>query len=49
MPFSEVLRQVDALLDSPGAHDAAKAYMLITDVARSFPDKDQTFFKLVRK
>ena len=38
---SEVLLKVHALLDSPGAHDAAKAYMLITDVTKSFPGTDQ--------
>jgi len=53
--FSEVLLKVHALLDPPGAHDAAKAYMLITDVTRSFPgtdqesEKDQESFKRVRK
>ena len=38
-----------ALLDPPGAHDAAKAYMLITELTRSFPEKDQESFKRVRK
>ena len=43
--FSEVLLKVHALLDPLGAHDAAKAYMLITDVTRSFPGTDQKSWK----
>ena len=45
----EVLRDVHFLLDSPGAHVAAKAYMLIEDVTRGCPERAQTSVKAVAK
>ena len=43
----EVLRDVHFLLDSPGAHVAAKAYMLIEDVTRGCPERAQKSVKAV--
>ena len=43
----EMLRDVHFLLDSPGANDAAKAYMLVEDIMNNCPESVQTSVKVV--
>lgn len=46
-PLWEMIRDVHFLLDSPGANDAAKAYMLVEDIMNNCPESVQTSVNVV--